>query len=350
MAANFRNHRIADARGAAQFHYDFMDRLAALPGVQSVGVVNSLPLDEGAGRLRFATDRTQTAAGGYPLRMTIAGGDYFQTMGIRLLSGSYFGRNTQPADPISVIVGRSAAEQLWPGEDALGKRLRRADSKGDSGWMTVVGVVEDVMLEDFRQAAPDPLVYLPMVGHTPTSWIVGTPAYVVKTPHAETISTDIRELIRQFAPEAPMYRIFTMRGLAARTMARLSFTMLTLAVAAGLALVLGAVGLYGTLSYMVSQRTREIGIRMALGAQSVEVRRMIVKHGGRVTLIGVVIGVTVSLMLTRLLDRLLFGVAAIDMVTFVAMSAVMIGVALLASYIPAWRASSVDPIVSLRAE
>jgi ABC-type antimicrobial peptide transport system permease subunit len=101
---------------------------------------------------------------------------------------------------------------------------------------------------------------------------------------------------------------------------------------------------------MVSQRTREIGIRMALGAQSVEVRRMIVKHGGRVTLIGVVIGVTVSLMLTRLLDRLLFGVAAIDMVTFVAMSAVMIGVALLASYIPAWRASSVDPIVSLRAE
>ena len=216
--------------------------------------------------------------------------------------------------------------------------------------MTVTGVVEDVMLEGFRQPKPDPLVYLPMVGQTARSWVVGTPAYVVKSPRAETIAPEIRELIRQFAPSAPMYRVFTMAGLAARSMAQLSFSMLTVGIAAGLALILGAVGTYGTLSYMVSQRTREIGIRMALGAQSRQVRRMVVTHGGRVALMGVGIGLVAALLLTRLLDSMLFRVAAIDLVTFVVMSAVMIGVALLASYVPAWRASSVDPMVSLRAE
>jgi ABC-type antimicrobial peptide transport system permease subunit len=216
--------------------------------------------------------------------------------------------------------------------------------------MTVTGVVEDVMLANFRQPTPDPLVYLPMVGHTAGSWVVGTPAYVVKSARAETIAPEIRELIRKYAPSSPMYRVFTMAGLAARSMAQLSFSMLTVAIAAGLALILGAVGVYGTLSYMVSLRTREIGIRMALGAQSGEVRRMIVTHGGRVALLGVAIGVGAALLLTRLLDSMLFRVAAVDMVTFVVMSAVMIGVALLASYIPARRASSVDPMVSLRAE
>ncbi len=280
--------------------------------------------------------------------MTFADGNYFQTMGIGLLSGSTFARNSTPGGIVGAIVSRSAAEKLWPGEDALGKRLRRSGSP--DGWMTVTGVVEDVMLGDFRQPTPEPLVYLPMVGQTATSWVVGTPAYVVKSPRAETIAPEIRELIREYAPGAPMYRVFTMSGLAARSMAQLSFTMLTLAIAAGLALILGAVGIYGTLSYMVSQRTREIGIRMALGAQAGEVRRMIVAHGSRVVLIGVAIGVAVALFLTRLLESMLFRVTAIDPVTFIVMSAVMIGVALLASYIPARRASSVDPMVSLRAE
>jgi putative ABC transport system permease protein len=206
------------------------------------------------------------------------------------------------------------------------------------------------MLDDFRQPGPEPLVYLPMVGPTAKSWVVGTPAYVVKTARAATIAPEIRELVREYAPGAPMYRVFTMSGLAARSMAQLSFTMLTLGIAAGLALILGAVGIYGTLSYMVSQRRREIGIRIALGAQAGEVRRMIVTHGSRVALVGVAIGLAAALMLARLLDSMLFRVAAIDGVTFAVMSAVMVGVALLASYIPAWRASSVDPLVSLRAD
>jgi ABC-type antimicrobial peptide transport system permease subunit len=216
--------------------------------------------------------------------------------------------------------------------------------------MTVHGVVEDVMLANFREQTPQPLVYLPMVGQTARSWIVGTPAYVVKTARAETIAPEILALIRESTPEAPMYRVFTMASLAARSMAALSFTMLTLTIAAGLALILGAVGLYGVLSYVVSQRKREIGIRMALGAQAAAVRRLVVVQGARVAMIGVAIGLIAALALTRVLDSLLFGVEAVNLGTYAAMAAVMAGVALLASYGPARRASGADPIVALRAE
>jgi predicted permease len=344
---------VIDGPFAARFHYDFMDRLAALPGVQSVGLVDMLPLDEGAQNQRFSTDRTQAsgdAATEPLLKMTYAAGDYFQIMGIRLLSGRYFERNTTPSASVGAIVSQSAANLLWPGENPLGKRLRPSGSSDQVGWITVTGVVEDVMLADFRQAKPDPLVYLPMVGHTAESWVVGTPAYVVKTTRAETIAPEVQELIGNFAPGAPMYRVFTMAGLASRSMAQLSFTTMTLAVAAGLALLLGAIGMYGTLSYMVSQRTNEIGIRMALGAQAGEVQRMIVGHGSRLALIGVGIGLAVTIPLARLLESLLFGIAALDVITFAAMSVAMLGVALFASYLPARRASSVDPIVSLKAE
>ena len=270
-------------------------------------------------------------------------------MAIQRLNGKYFAENGSSPGIVESIVSRSAANVLWPGENPLGKRLRRYNTPDE--WLTVVGVVEDVMLANFREAEPAPLVYLPMVGHTPEGWVVGTPAYVVKTARAETIAPEIRELVRQFlVPTAPTYRVFTMSELAARSMAELSFLMFTLAVASGIALVLGTVGLYGTLSYMVSQRTNEIGLRIALGAQASEVRRMIVSCGGRIALLGVGVGFLAAVLLTRSLNSMLFRIAAIDMTTFIAVSIIMLGVALLASYIPARRASFVDPAVSLRAE
>jgi predicted permease len=345
-----RSHGLTDAVTFAQFHYEFMDRLAAMPGVESVGLANTLPLDEGAGLTQFVTERNAGDEAGQPLlRFTMVGGDYFQTMGIELLGGQHFERRATPiADP-GIIVSQSAADILWPGENPVGKRMGRA---GDPrGMMTVVGMVEDIYLEDFRQESKDPMIYLPMVGRAETGdWGVGTPAYVMKTTRADVIAPDVREVIREFSPDAPMYRIFTMEGLAARTMSDLSFTMLTLGIAAGLALVLGAVGLYGVLSYVVAQRTREIGIRMALGAQARQLRRMVVAQGGRVALIGVVIGIVGAVLATRVLDTLLFGVRPMDVVTFTAMSALMLAVALIASYIPARRASAVDPMRSLRTD
>jgi ABC-type antimicrobial peptide transport system permease subunit len=160
----------------------------------------------------------------------------------------------------------------------------------------------------------------------------------------------VRELVRQIAPEAPVYREFTMAFLAKRSMQQLSFTMLTLGVVAGLALLLGAIGLYGVLSYVVAERTREIGVRMALGATASAVRRMVVSQGARVVVVGAIIGVAVALASTRVLGSLLFGVKPVDPIVFAAMSAMMVAIGGLASYIPARRASSVNPIESLRSD
>ena len=340
---------LRDGPSFARFHTDFMDRVAALPGVESVGLTNWLPLDEGAGTNRFRTEHhLRTGEMPPPMRMTLVGGDYFGTMGIRVLQGRGLGDLDHTVGPTNIVVGAAAAARLWPGEEPLGQRLLHAADT--TAWLTVVGVVEDILLEDFRQAAPDPMVYLPMVGPEPRSWAVGSPAYVVRTARAGAIAPDVRALMRAEVPESPMYRVFTMKALADRSMAQLSFTLLVLGLASGLALVLGAVGLYGVLSYVVSNRHREIAVRMALGAQRDVVCRMVVLQGARMTGLGVLVGLGVALGFSRVLDSLLFGVETRDPPTFVLMSAVMIGVALLASYLPARRASSVDPMQSLRSE
>jgi predicted lysophospholipase L1 biosynthesis ABC-type transport system permease subunit len=245
-----------------------------------------------------------------------------------------------------VVISRSAAQQLWPGQRAVGRRLQQ---QGQKDWHTVVGVVEDVMQYGFRDT-PQALVYYPMVGPTPTAWALSTPAYVIKTARAETIAPDVRALIREVAPEAPMYRVYTMERLAARSMIQLSFTLLTLGIVSALALFLGAVGLYGVLSCVVAERTREIGVRMALGATAAAVRRMVVAQGARVVVVGVAVGLAAAFVATRALGSLLYGVAAADGATFAAMSAVMLAIGGLAAYVPARRASRVDPCESLRSD
>jgi ABC-type antimicrobial peptide transport system permease subunit len=213
----------------------------------------------------------------------------------------------------------------------------------------VVGVVNDVKQNDWREAG-EALVYLPLTGPEPRAWAMGSPAYVVKSPRAGSLANDVRELVRQVAPEAPMYRSFTMEFLAQRSMVQLSFTMLTLGVVSALALILGAIGLYGVLSYLVAERTREIGVRMALGATAEVVRRQVVSQGTKVVLVGVAVGIAAAFAATRLLGALLYDVKAVDPFVFAAMSLMMIGIGMLASYVPARRASGVDPIEALRGE
>jgi predicted permease len=351
MAPDAQRQGLTDAPAYARFHYMFMDRLAALPGVESVGLVNTLPLDEGAGDARVATAGYNGPPANAPrVKITFADGDYFRTMGIRVLTGQTFERRADPTAEVSAIVSRSAAEHLWPGQNPIGQVIRPAGAPDSFPWITVGGVVEDVILADFRQQTPEPLIYLPLVGATASAWAVGTPAYVVRSRQAERLAPEIRAIIQEIAPGAPMYRVFTMEALANRSMARLTFTMLTLFIAAALALILGAVGIYGTISYVVARRTREIGIRMALGAQAADIRRMVVAQGGRVALVGVVIGLVAAVFSARWLESMLFEVQARDPKVFAAMSAVMIGVALLASYLPARRASAVDPVEAIRIE
>ena len=331
---------LPDRASMSRFQYSFMDRLKGLPGVESVGYVTTLPLDEGAGTQNITTPRLEASGAEAPvLRFAGAGGAYFQTMGIELRRGRHFERVEEEQGLPNVIISESAARLLYPDEDPIGKQVRPA---GGQQWFTVIGVVEDILIDDLRRQSPEPMVYLPAVS--------GSPAYVIKSTRAEQLEPEVRAIIREVLPASPMYRIFTMERLAANNMASLSFTMLMVSLAAVLALVLGAVGLYGVLSYRVTRRAREIGVRMALGAEAKSVRRMFVWQGGRVAVAGIVVGLLAALALTTYIQTLLFNVQRFDVAAFAGTSLVMLVVALLASYVPALRASRVDPVIALRAE
>ncbi|HEU5211046.1 MAG TPA: ABC transporter permease [Longimicrobiales bacterium] len=339
---------LVDGPSFGAMHLDFMQRLRGLPGVTGVGIVNNLPLDEGTGGTRFLSDDMTDESGGALLDVNFAGGDYFEVMGIEMLSGRAFTSDEAVRPNNSVIISRSAAERFWPGRNAVGQRLRWVQPDGPVAFQ-VVGVVEDVKQNDWREEG-SALVYAPLTGPAPDTWAMGSPAYVVKSPRADRLTPEVRALVREVAPEAPAYREYTMEFLAERSMIQLSFTMLTLAVVAGLALLLGVIGLYGVLSYVVAQRTREIGVRMAFGATTGAVRRLVVSQGARVVLIGVVLGTAAALASTRLLDALLFGISAVDPIVFVLMSLMMLAIGMLASYMPARRASAVNPVESLRSD
>jgi putative ABC transport system permease protein len=340
-----RRKALHDGPTFARFDLDFMNRLRTLPGVQSVGLVDNVPLDEDTQSDNFHTDAVSTGDNrGRLLNLTYSAGDYFRTMGIRVLRGRPFIEDDQLTAHGNIVISKAAATKLWPGRDPIGRRLQRS---GTDNWETVVGEVDDVLQNDFRDP-PEPVIYYPLVGSTDSSWAVTSPAYVIKTSRAETIAPEVRAVVHEMAPEAPMYRVFTMAELASRSLARLTFTTLTLGIAATLALILGSVGLYGVLSYVVAQRTREIGVRMALGAEASQVRRMVVAQGARVVGLGVVIGMVAALAATRALGSLLYGVGTLDPVTFGGMSLVLLLVGVLASYVPARRASNVDPMESLR--
>jgi predicted permease len=339
--------QLKDAASFARFHLAFKERLEGLPGVQAVGIVDHVPLNESYEDLRFwPAERAGERDGGVRLGVNSVTGDYFSTTGIRLLEGRVFTPEEQLNNPGYVIVNRAAATLLWPGQSAIGRRLKREDV---DAWETVIGVVGDVMQDDFRDPAPA-AAYYPLVGQPPAEWRVSSPAYVVKTPRAETIAPEIRALVREVAPGAPMYREYTMAGLADETRLPLAFTMLTLGVISLLAVILGTVGQYGVLSYIVAERTREIGVRMALGAQAGRVQRMVVGQGARVLTVGVVLGLVAAAASTRALRSLLFEVGALDPLAFAGVAGAMVMVGLLAAWVPARRASRVDPMESLRGE
>jgi putative ABC transport system permease protein len=329
----------------SSFHLAFMERLRALPGVETVGIVENFPLDEGFSSIGFTPEAT--AAGGTPtetqLNLTFTAGDYFEAMGIALLQGRIFTDDEQRVNPGYIVISKSTAERFWPGEDPIGKRLTLNQFDLHE---TVIGVVEDIRQGRF-DVEGGPNVYFPLISQKPEIWTMSTPAYVLKTARADSIAPDVRALVREVAPEAPMYRVYTIEELVARSLAQLTFTMIALGLAAGLALLLGMVGLYGILSSSVAERTRELGVRIALGAQPKRVRRMVVVQGMRVVAVGLIVGVVVVFFSARALDSLLYGVRSLDAVTLAATSLLMLLVGMAACWIPAYRASSVDPARTL---
>jgi predicted permease len=328
-----------------QFHNMMMDRFRAIPGVSMVGVVNNIPLDEGTSVTRVLHQDAPAGSDGIPMAFNVTGGDYFKAMGIRVLSGRPFTSDEAIAPNRSIILSKSAVEKLWPGENlnVLGRRIRPRFGSQDSMSFTVVGIVNDVKQLDWKDPS-QAIAYIPLV------WGAGSPAYVLKSARADRLKPEVRKIIHEIAPEAPVYREFTMEFLTRRSMLGLSFTTLTLGVLSALAVILGAVGLYGTLAYVVAQRTREIGVRMALGATARAVRAQVVTQGATVVVVGAIIGIVVAYMTTQLLKGLLFGVEPLNLLAFGAMSAVMIATGVLASYVPARRASNVDPMEALRSD
>jgi predicted permease len=335
----------AKAPEIQRFYGDVLARLRALDGVQSAGSVNWLPF----GDMTISGDFTlegRTTPRGFNVDKPAVSANYFRAMGIRLRAGREFADADGPSAPPVAIVSRSAAESFWPGEDPIGQRLTLWRSQP---WMTVVGVVDDVrqytLMQDRSRA-----VYQPY-GQVGGGLFLRRVTVVVRaTADLAAVAPAIRTAFRGADPNLPVPSVVPMDDIVFAQVASPAFQARVLTMFAGAALLLTIVGIYGVLAYSVSQRTREFGIRMALGAGAIGVVRGVAVRTLALAAGGVLIGVAGALAATRVLQRQLFGVTPTDPATFAAVIALIVAAALAAAVVPAWRASRVDPTVVLRAE
>ena len=326
------------------FHRQVMDRIREVPGVQSVALVRGLPFSGNGGTAAITLpDREAPAKGHEPQVMfNEATPNYFETMGIPFVKGRLFDDHDQPNTPPVVIINQTMARKFWPNEDPLGKQVK---SVQDGSLATVIGVVGDAKhfwLEETQQ----PQMY------GAYSQRPGFFATVVIRTSVEplSLSEQVRRAVWTVDSDQPMWKIRTVEFLVTRSVADRKFLLALMGLFASLALVLTIIGLYGVISYVVKQRTQEIGIRLALGAQVGDILSMVLKQGMFLVLTGVALGLATAWLSTRLIVRMLYQISATDPVTFVAIAGFLILVALLACYIPARRATKVDPLVALRYE
>ncbi|MGC9994594.1 MAG: ABC transporter permease [Terriglobia bacterium] len=324
------------------FYDPLLQRISALPQVRAAGIINFAPLTGGG----WGQDIT---IGGRPPR---ARGDliwaahrqatpgYFRAMGIPLLRGRAFEESDWWSD--NAIISEAMAKQYWPGEDPIGKHFGVNCADSPCLWRTVVGVVGDVK-ELGPAAEPAIAMYFMEIGKEMT-------LAVRATEDPTRLVADIRQIVHSLDPNQPIGDVRTMQSMAAESVAPQRLTMLVSMLFAALALVLAMVGLYGVISYSVAQRTHEFGVRMALGAERSDILKLVVGQGSRLILMGVGMGILGALALTRFVSSLLYGVKPTDPLTFLGVTLLLIAVALLASYIPARRATKVDPLVALRYE
>ena len=328
------------------FFQQAIERIRTLPGVSSVGAVGELPLGGGVRSATFAIEGRPTGpneALPHSDIRTISPG-YFQTMKIPLLKGRDFSEQDIADGRDVAMIDETLAQLYWPGEDPIGKRLdlQFADIPD---WREIVGVVGRIKHKGLDAEYKGQIFYPIAQGGNLGMYLVAR-----TTTDPLSLASAVRGAIRAVDPEQPIYRVMTMEQVVADAVAQPRLTMLLLGAFAVLALVLAAVGIYGVLSYAVTQRTQEIGIRMALGAGRRDVLKLVVRHGMLLTLLGALLGLTASFALTRLMQTLLFGVSANDPLTFIAVALLLSLVALLACWIPARRATKVDPLIALRHE
>jgi putative ABC transport system permease protein len=323
------------------FYQQILARVQAVPGVEHAAAVSRLPLSGGNSTRSFNLPGDNT---NYTSDIRVGTPEYFQTLGIPLLRGRNFTEHDTKNSALVAIVNDAFVRATFPGQDPIGKYVVNYGPKNEK--LEIVGVVGNVR-HLALETAPRAELYQPL---GQASWPRMFVAVRTLTPNPLTLVPAIQEAVWSVDKNVAPGTARSMEGLISRSLLQRKFTMTLLTIFAGLAVTLAAIGLYGVMSYSVSQRTREIGIRMALGAQRAEVLKLIVKQGMTVTAIGVLLGIVASLGLTRLIANLLFGVSATDFATFLALSSVLLSVALLACWLPARRASGVDPMVALRAE
>ena len=328
------------------FYSDLVQRVKALPGVQAAAAVNYVPLGGANSTNDFLVEGAPEPKVGEENegRYRVCTPDYFQTMGISILKGRGFTDQDRTGAKPVIIINETMARRYWPNGDAVGKRVRFSGPLDKAPWMEVVGIVQDVKHELNVPVTPD--YYLP---HAQDPW--NAMVLVAKTSvDPASMSASIRQQVLAIDNEQPVFDVHTMREVQAISVAVYSFGSVSMAIFAVIALLLAAIGIYGVMAFTVGQRTQEIGIRMALGASAVDVLKLIIRSGMFLAAIGVAAGLAGALAVTRLIKSLLFGVSPTDVLTFSLVTAGLLLVALLACYIPARRATKVDPLVALRYE
>jgi len=342
--------RYADADRTLAIYHDLWRRLRSIPGAKSAGGVSMLPLSQMFAWGPIVLEGRALPAGESFVNVDqrVAGGDYFDVMQIPLRKGRLFTEHDTKGSARVVVIDDHMAEVLWPNEDPIGKRLRRGgmDASADAPWLTVVGIVGRIKQytldeRDSRIALYHPHSQVPSRAMNVVIRSAGDPA---------SLTAQAARQIRAVAPDVPLYNVRTMAQRLDDSLARRRFAMLLLAVFAVLAVGLASIGIYGVMACLVSQGSRDIGIRLALGATSRDVLLMVVGHGAAVAAAGTMIGLAGAIVVTRTLAHLLFDVTPTDGVTFVAVAALLIGVTLIGSYVPALRAAKIDPAVTLRSE
>jgi predicted permease len=341
--------RYAEPQRRADFFRQLEAGIRQLPGVVSVGAVSRLPLQNQDNNITsfLSIEGRPTRAGEAPeVDFRRASSGYFATLGIPLLKGRFLNDQDGLDNPPVTVINEAAARRFWPTEDPIGKRIQLGSNPSGSGtWLTIVGVVGSVRHVRL-DAEPRPEVYR----HYQTSPLFGPIVVVRASSDPMALVGALRNQVHLLDRDLPISDIRTMSQIVSRSVAQRRFTLTLLGVFSAIAMLLAAVGIYGVMSYLVTQRTREIGIRRALGAQASDVLRLVVGQGLLLTLSGVAAGLVVSVVLTRVLKTFLFGVSPTDPLTFLAVALLLTSVALLACYIPARRATRVDPMVALRYE
>jgi predicted permease len=346
MRVSLAGPRYSKPEQGTAFFQQLLDGVSQLPGVNLAGGSNVLPLSPGVSWGTIWVEGLDPAATPIQADQRIAARDYFAAMGIGLVEGRFFDeRDVQDSLKVA-IVDEGFAVRFWPGQSALGKRVKRGGADSDDPWMTVIGVVKTVKQYSLDADAPRVAMYMPFSQEPAGSlYIVARTA----SDPSQMIAPFVAQ-VKAIDPEIPVYSLSPMRERLAGSLAQKRFSMLLLGLFAGVALLLAAVGIYGVMAYMVAQRTREIGIRMALGAASGNVVSLVIKQGMTVAALGVAAGVAGALALTQFMSSLLYGVSATDPLILVLVCVSLAAVSLLACAVPARRATRVDPIVALRYE